>query len=110
MKMGWESLKCLARLIAVVGALMAFFTPADALAQRSGGEAPADPLAQPSGRESPADSLAQRSGREAPVGHRQPSADDVKGAESGPGLGTTPDLEKQNEQLDKRLREICRGC
>jgi hypothetical protein len=84
MKMGWESLKCFMRLIAVIGALTALLTPAD--------------------------SLAQRSGKEAPVGHRQPKADDVKGAESGPGVGTTPDLEKQNKEVDKKLRDICRGC
>jgi hypothetical protein len=72
------------RLLAVIGALTPLLTPID--------------------------SMAQRSGREAPVGHRQPSANDVRGAESAPGVGTNPDLEKQDQELNKKLRDICRGC
>jgi hypothetical protein len=84
MNMGWQSLKGPIRLLAVIGMLTPLLTPID--------------------------SMAQRSGREAPVGHRQPSANDVRGAESVPGVGSNPELDKQEQELNKKLRDICRGC
>jgi hypothetical protein len=82
MNMGWQSLNRLIRLLVVTGALIPLLTPIGSVAQR----------------------------REAPVGHRQPSASDVRGAESAPGVGTNPELDKREQELDKKLRDICRGC
>jgi hypothetical protein len=82
MNMGWQSLKGFIRLLVVTGALIPLLTPIGSVAQR----------------------------QEAPVGHRQPSASDVSGAESAPGVGTNPELEKREQELDKKLRDICRGC
>jgi hypothetical protein len=84
MNVGWQSLRGFIRLLVVTGALIPFLTPIGALAQGAGGQAP--------------------------VGHRQPSANDVRGAESTPGVGTNPELEKREQELNKKLRDICRGC
>jgi hypothetical protein len=49
---------------------------------------------------------------EAPVGHRQPRASDVPNATGDiPKKGKLPDLlAKENVQLDKKIKSICRGC
>ena len=52
----------------------------------------------------------QRPLLEAPVGHRQPSQADVRGDGADPGIGTTPQLEKEDRELDRRIDDICRGC
>jgi hypothetical protein len=46
---------------------------------------------------------------QAPVGHRQPSANDVPGASSANGVGTTPILDAEDRELSRKLK-ICRGC
>jgi hypothetical protein len=40
---------------------------------------------------------------QAPVGHRQPSAHDVK------GVGITPILDAEDREISRKLK-ICRGC
>ena len=46
--------------------------------------------------------------REAPVGHRQPRAADVP---SEKNLSDPNDpLSKENAELDKKIKSICRGC
>jgi hypothetical protein len=46
--------------------------------------------------------------REAPVGHRQPRAGDVP---SEKNLSDPNDpLSKENAALDKKIKNICRGC
>jgi len=49
---------------------------------------------------------------EAPVGHRQPRASDVPNATSDvPNEKNLPDLlAKENANLDKKIKSICRGC
>ena len=46
---------------------------------------------------------------QAPVGHRQPSANDIPGASSVNGVGTTSILDAEDRELARKLR-ICRGC
>ena len=46
---------------------------------------------------------------QAPVGHRQPSANDVTGASSMNGVGTTAILDAEDRELVRKLA-ICRGC
>ena len=46
---------------------------------------------------------------QAPVGHRQPSANDVTGASSVNGVGTTPIPDAEDRELARKLT-ICRGC
>jgi hypothetical protein len=46
--------------------------------------------------------------REAPIGHRQPRAGDVP---SEKNLSDPNDpLSKENAELDKKIKSICRGC
>jgi hypothetical protein len=46
--------------------------------------------------------------REAPIGHRQPRADQVP---SEKNLNDPNDpLSKENAALDKKIKNICRGC
>ena len=49
---------------------------------------------------------------EAPVGHRQPRASDVPQASDVPNeKNSTIDLlAKENANLDKKIKSICRGC
>jgi len=49
---------------------------------------------------------------EAPVGHRQPRASDVPQASDAPNdKNSTIDLlAKENANLDKKIKSICRGC
>lgn len=51
-------------------------------------------------------------GQEAAVDHQQPAASDKKGtAAVEGGVGTTPELQKEEHALDRELNsEICRGC
>jgi hypothetical protein len=49
-------------------------------------------------------------GAEAPVGHRQPSQSTVQGADEGSQIGMTPQLQRQEKELDRKLKGICRGC
>jgi hypothetical protein len=55
---------------------------------------------------------AASSTRPAPVGHRQPSAQDVQGAQQGAQQNNSADqaMKKMDENLDKKLKGICRGC
>jgi hypothetical protein len=46
--------------------------------------------------------------REAPVGHRQPRAGD-RPSERNPTDPNDP-LSKENAALDKKIKNICRGC
>jgi len=45
--------------------------------------------------------------REAPVGHRQPKAQDVQGAQEN---SADQAMRKIDENLKKKLNGICRGC
>jgi len=49
----------------------------------------------------------EMSGHQAPVGHRQPTAEDVqgKGEESADEA-----MKKMDEDLDRKVKSICRGC
>ena len=50
---------------------------------------------------------------EAPVGHRQPRASDVPNETSDVPNGKNPTLDllaKENANLDKKIKSICRGC
>jgi hypothetical protein len=50
---------------------------------------------------------------EAPVGHRQPRASDVPNATSDVPDEKNPTLDllaKENANLDKKIKSICRGC
>ena len=44
----------------------------------------------------------------APVGHRQPKAQDVQGAQQDNSADQA--MKKMDENLDKKLKGICRGC
>ena len=46
--------------------------------------------------------------RQAPVGHRQPTAEDVQGARQDNSANQA--MKKIDEDLDKKLKGICRGC
>jgi hypothetical protein len=46
--------------------------------------------------------------REAPIGHRQPRADQVPQEKN---LGNPDDpMNKENAALDRKIKNICRGC
>jgi hypothetical protein len=50
---------------------------------------------------------------EAPVGHRQPRASDVPNQTSDVPNDKNPTLDllaKENANLDKKIKSICRGC
>jgi hypothetical protein len=47
---------------------------------------------------------------EAPIGHRQPTPETVQGAPKGVPNDTLSKLDKENQELDRKLRSICRGC
>jgi hypothetical protein len=46
--------------------------------------------------------------RPAPVGHRQPTAQDVQGVQDDNSADRT--MKKMDEDLDRKLKGICRGC
>ena len=46
--------------------------------------------------------------RQAPIGHRQPTAQDVQSAQEGNSADEA--MKKIDEDLDKKLKGICRGC
>ena len=48
--------------------------------------------------------------RPAPVGHRQPKAQDVQGTQQQPDNSADQAMKKMDEDLDKKLKGICRGC
>jgi hypothetical protein len=48
---------------------------------------------------------------QAPIGHRQPTASDVPPAPPAEqGVGTTPELQKSEQDVNQRIKSICRGC
>jgi hypothetical protein len=47
--------------------------------------------------------------RQAPVGHRQPTAQDVQGVQQQ-GNSADQAMKKIDDDLDKKLKGICRGC
>jgi len=51
---------------------------------------------------------AANTSRQAPVGHRQPTAQDVQGAQQDNSADET--MKKIDEDLDRKLKGICRGC
>lgn len=53
-------------------------------------------------------SAADNSSRQAPVGHRQPTARDVQGTQQDNSADET--MKKMDEDLDRKLKGICRGC
>jgi hypothetical protein len=52
---------------------------------------------------------AASSTRQAPVGHRQPTAQDVQGARLQDNSADQA-MKKIDDDLDKKLKGICRGC
>ena len=46
--------------------------------------------------------------RQAPVGHRQPTAQDVQGVREDNSADQA--MKKTDDDLDKKLKGICRGC
>jgi len=53
-------------------------------------------------------SAADNSSRQAPVGHRQPTARDVQGTQQDNSADET--MKKIDQDLDRKLKEICHGC
>ena len=51
---------------------------------------------------------AASSTRQAPVGHRQPTAEDVEGVRQDNSADQA--MKKIDDDLDKNLKGICRGC
>ena len=51
---------------------------------------------------------AATSTRPAPVGHRQPTTQDVQDAQQDNSADQT--MKKMDQDLDKKLKGICRGC
>ena len=51
---------------------------------------------------------AASSTRPAPVGHRQPKTQDVQGAQQDNSADQA--MKKMDQDLDKKLKGICRGC
>ena len=47
-------------------------------------------------------------GRQAPVGHRQPTAQDVQNTQEDRSADQA--TKKIDEDLDRKLKSICRGC
>ena len=47
---------------------------------------------------------------EAPVGHRQPTANSVGQPEKSERFDTLSKMQKEDQELDRKLRNICRGC
>ena len=47
---------------------------------------------------------------EAPIGHRQPTPETVQRAPKGVPEDTLSKLQKENQELDRKLGDICRGC
>jgi hypothetical protein len=63
------------------------------------------------GEPQPAFGQATNTSPQAPIGHRQPTAGDVTREPSADqGLGTTPELQKSEQGVDRRIKSICRGC
>jgi hypothetical protein len=48
------------------------------------------------------------SSHQAPVGHRQPTAQDVQSSQEDTSADET--MKKIDEDLDRKLKGICRGC
>jgi hypothetical protein len=72
-------------------------------------------IAQTAGSRNPAAHRSTNSGQQllpgdAPVGHRQPRADQVP-SEKNPTTGDPNDsINRENAQLDRMTKGICRGC
>jgi hypothetical protein len=48
---------------------------------------------------------------EAPIGHRQPTASSLGGVEKGgEKFDTLSKMQKEDQELDRKLQGICRGC
>lgn len=68
-------------------------------------------LALAVGESQPSFAQATNASPQAPVGHRQPTAGDVtRDPPADQGLGTTPELQKSEQDVDQRIKSICRGC
>ncbi len=48
--------------------------------------------------------------RQPPIGHRQPSAEDVQGLPDEPQTSADSAMKKLDQELDRKLKSICRGC
>ena len=71
-------------------------------------------IAQTTGSQNPAAQQSTNSGQpllpgEAPVGHRQPRADQVP-SETNPVEDPNDSINRENAQLDRMTKGICRGC
>ena len=85
------------RLIGTMAALLILIGAPAAMAQKASNKAP------PPGATNQPQSVP-----EAPIGHRQPRADQVP---SEKNLTDPNDpLNKENAELDRKIRSICRGC
>jgi len=63
------------------------------------------------GEPQPAFGQATNASPQAPTGHRQPTASDTTPAPpADQGVGTTPELQKSEQDLNQRIKSICRGC
>ena len=68
-------------------------------------------LALAAGEPQPAFGQATTAPPQAPIGHRQPTANDVPPAQpADQGVGTTPELQKSEQDVNQRIKSICRGC
>jgi hypothetical protein len=66
-----------------------------------------------SGINAPQPAFGQATGAasQAPTGHRQPGANDVKrDGSADQGVGTTPELQDKEKDVDQKVKSICRGC
>jgi hypothetical protein len=68
-------------------------------------------LALAAGEPRPAFGQATNASPQAPIGHRQPTARDVTPTlPPDQGVGTTPELQKSEQDVNQRIKSICRGC
>jgi hypothetical protein len=82
-------------------ALLALIDASAAVAQTVGLRNPSAPP--------PSTNSAQQSLPEAPVGHRQPRADQVPSENNLTGDPNDP-INRENAELDRMTKGICRGC
>ena len=47
---------------------------------------------------------------EAPIGHRQPRATDVPDEKNWQNTNANDPLVKENRELERKIKNICRGC
>jgi hypothetical protein len=82
-------------------ALLALIDTSSVIAQTVGLRNPSAPP--------PSTNSAQQSLPEAPVGHRQPRADQVPSENNLTGDPNDP-INRENAELDRMVKGICRGC